>query len=161
MLRLQSHWLRVVGRVGVVALAARFTAACYTNIPVSTDARPVGSPVVADITDRGRVSLGASLGPSPLRVEGRLTAASDTALTLAVTRVEGLRGESTTWTGEPVTLRTADVGLLRVRRIDRFRTALVTLAAVGLAALALTVSLVVGGSGSGGGGGGGGPGNES
>lgn len=141
---LRSRLVRAVGRAGAVVLAAHTVAACYTTVPLSTDARPVGAPVMLDITDAGRVRLANALGESPLRVEGRLTAATDSTYTVAVGRVEGLRGDGATWNGEPYTFRRSDVGLVRLRRVNRGRTALVILGAVGAAVLAaLAISLVV------------------
>lgn len=144
---LRSRAARLVGRVGVVALAAQTVSACYTTAPLTTDVRPVGAPVVLDITDQGRVHLGSALGESPLRVEGRLAAVSDSTYTLAVTRVEGLRGTGASWSGESYTFRREDVGRVSVRRLSRGRTAVAILGAVGTVILAaVTISLLVGGT---------------
>jgi hypothetical protein len=86
-------------------------------------------------------------GRFPLRVEGRLTAVTDSGYTLAVQSVESVRGATTPWAGEPVTLQRSDVGTVRLRRLDRARTALGAAAAVGaVAAFLLGRSLITGGT---------------
>lgn len=129
-------------------LAAQCVTACYTTTPLGTDARPMGgASVVVDITDRGRVELGSRLGPSPLRIEGRTLAATDSTLTLAVSSVEGLRGEITQWAGESVTLARSDLSLVQTRRLDKRRTTLLAAIVVGgVVAVLVTRSLIVSGS---------------
>ena len=139
---LRSAVVRRAGMVGVLTLAAQLTTGCYSTIPVGS--ATVGpKDVVLEITDRGRVDLDGALGASPLRVTGRLTAATDSTYTLAVREVETVRGETATWQGEAVTVRRSGVGLVQERRFSRARTALVALAAVGaIVAFLVTRSLV-------------------
>lgn len=160
---LRSRLARRVGLVGATAFTMHAVAGCYTRQPVEAGAVPPGTTVVATISDRGRVSLNGSLGESPGTVEGRLTTRTDSTLTLAVTGVESLRGVSSKWTGDVVTLRLNDVAFVQSKRLDRGRTALVVVGAVAaVAALVTGVALAVGNRNSGddgppaGGGGGGG-----
>jgi hypothetical protein len=145
MLSLRSAVVRRAGLAGVVPLAAQLTSGCYSTMPVGS--ATVGpKDVVLELTDRGRVDLKGALGASPLRVTGRLTAATDSTYTLAVREVETVRGETATWQGEAVTVRRSSVGLVQERRFSRARTALVVLGAVGaVVAFFVTRSLISGG----------------
>ena len=158
---LRSPVGRRLGLAGAVAFAAQAVGGCHTRRPAEANAVAPGATVVATISDRGRVALNGSLGEAPETVEGRLTARTDSTLTLAVTEVESLRGGSSRWTGDPVTLRLADVSYVQTKRFDRGRSALVAVAgAAAVAAVIAGISLLVGGRSDGegpsGGGGGGG-----
>jgi len=166
MFTLRSPVARRLGLAGAVAFAAQAVGGCYARRPVDSGAVAPGASVVVAISDRGRVSLNGALGEAPEAVEGRLTARTDSTLTLAVTEVESLRGGSTRWTGDPVTLRLADVAYVQTKRFDRGRSAVVAVAGLAaVAALVAGISLVVGGGGNGdgppGGGAGGGGGEAS
>lgn len=141
--------LRRAGRMLAVApFVATTLSGCYSYRRVdSTDAQ-VGAAVATDITDQGRVALADSLGRSPDRVEGRLLAATDSSITLAVTAVSSLRGERATWTGEQITLRRASFSGLSARRLDKGRSALAGVLVVAAAAV-LAVTLGIGGLGDG------------
>lgn len=161
-LRLQLT--RYVGRAGVVAFASQAVAGCYTRQPVDGGAVQPGAVVVAAVSDRGRVDLNGTLGESPSTVEGRLTARTDSTLTLAVSQVESLRGGQTKWAGERVTLRLANIAYMQTKRLDRARTALAAAAGVAAVVAAVVgVSLAVGNRNGGGDGppGGGGTGGQS
>jgi hypothetical protein len=147
MLSLRSAVVRRAGVAGVVTLAAQLTSGCYSTMPVGS--ATIGpKDVVLEITDRGRVDLDGALGNSPLRVVGRLTAATDSTYTLAVREVETVRGEAATWQGESVTIRRSGVGLVQERRFSRARTAIVVLGVVGaIVAFMVTRSLVSNGGG--------------
>ena len=161
---LRSPFGRRLGLAGATAFAAQAVAGCYARQPVDAGAVQPGVVVVAAVSDRGRVSLNGALGDAPATVEGRLTTRTDSTITLAVREVESLRGTSSKWAGEPITLRLSDVAYVQTKRLDRGRTALVAIAAVAaVAAATAAVSLVVGsrngndeGPPGGGGGGGGG-----
>lgn len=146
MTRAASLPVRAVGRLGIVTLAVHTVTACYRYVPVAGTA-PTGETLVLEITDQGRVQLGGSIGTSPLKVEGRLNATTDTSYTVAVRSVESVRGEVAPWTGEAVTIPRSSVSIVRVKRLDRARTALTIGSAVGaVAAFLLTRSLVTRGS---------------
>ena len=142
---LRSRLTYRAGLVGATAFTAQAVAGCYARRPVEAGAAAPGVVVVATVSDRGRVALNGSLGESPATVEGRLTGRTDSTLTLAVTEVESLRGVSSKWAGEAITLRSADVAYVQTKRLDRGRTALVAVAAAAaVAAVAVAVSLIVG-----------------
>jgi hypothetical protein len=142
---LRSALARRAGLVGAAAFAVQSAAGCYARQPVEAGAIAPGTTVVATVSDRGRVSLNGSLGESPATVEGRLTARTDSTLTVAVTGVESMRGVASRWAGESVTLRLADISYVQTKRLDRGRTALVAVgAAAAVAVLVAGLSLVIG-----------------
>lgn len=162
-LALRSRAVRTAGCAGTAALAVQLLTGCYTYAPldVSAGSRAPGE-VAVDISDRGRYELGGSIGQSPARIEGRLLAASDTTLTLAVHNVQAIGGATTPWAGEPVTVRRSGVAGVRQRQLSKSRTALLIGAIVAGVALVFTAGLAIGGGSDGGGGDtGGGGGGES
>jgi hypothetical protein len=141
--------LRRAGRILVVApfIASTLTG-CYSYARVDSTSAPVGAEVATEITDRGRVALADSLGPSPRRLEGRLVSSSDSSITLALTAVRSLRGERTNWTGERITLQRSSFDGLSQRQLNKGRSALAGVLVVGAAVvLALTLGITGGGDG--------------
>jgi hypothetical protein len=115
---------------------------CYTYTPVVSTPAP-GSALVLDLNDRGRLTLGDSIGPSASTVEGLVQAASDSQYVLRVSAVRYLNGQSNKWAGEPHTLRTDFVGRARERSYSRARTwALGIGAAAAVLVLALSTDLL-------------------
>jgi hypothetical protein len=133
-------------RRATLLLAAHALTACYTFQPVAGPA-PLNRDVALEITDLGRARLGSSLGPFPLRLEGRLTAVTDTSYSMAVRSVESIRGGTAPWAGEVITLRSSDVSIVRRKQLNRTRTSLGSAIAVGaVVAFFVTRSLLVNGS---------------
>jgi len=124
-----SRASRRAAAAGWLALAAHATGACYSYTPVGA---PPGTDQVVQIelTDQERANLRGAIGEYPLRVEGRLAAVTDTSYTLNVTSVESVRGEPARWAGEPFTFRRSGVSVLRIKRLDRTRTALTVVGGV-------------------------------
>lgn len=141
--RVPAHRPRVARRVGRAWAAVLLTATstlggCYSHAPVVGVPAP-GSTVVLDLTDRGRVALSDSVGPSANRIEG-VTAAgsSDSSYALRVSAVQFLNGQTNRWNGEPLTVRADLVGRAQERRFSRGRTV-----ALGAAILAAIVTVIV------------------
>jgi hypothetical protein len=108
------------------------------------------------LTDRGTADLAHLLGPSVGAVEGRVLAADDSALTLAVLLTRRRDGVESFWRGERVTVARGQVAWLGTRSLARGRSALLAGAVVAGAALAAgTLSGGLGGGPPVGGGGGG------
>jgi hypothetical protein len=110
---------------------------CYTQRPV-TGAPPPGTTVVLDLSDRGRVALGDSIGTAASRIEGVVQSSSDSSYVLRVSSVQYLNGQSNRWSGEPLSVRTDLIGRTRERQFSRSRTWALGL---GVAAAILTVAL--------------------
>lgn len=119
---------------------------CYTNVPVSGAPRP-GTKLVVNLTDRGRVAMGDSIGPSAEEILGEVQTSSDSSYVLRVESIRYLNGQSNRWTGESLTIRTDLIGRTRERRFSRTRTwALGLGTAAAVLALALTTDLFGAGS---------------
>lgn len=129
--------LRCIVAVGIVAMSVSVSG-CYSYVPISvSDARPNRS-VAADISDIGRVALASQAGAEVARVEGQLTARTDSALRITVSEVWYLNGTANKWQGQDVLLRPQDVKLMSERTLSRART--VSAALLGGLALAAILS---------------------
>lgn len=108
------------------------TSACYSYRPLSTEAVPVGTRVVASLTDRGAVEMADTVGGAATRLSGRVQAATDQRLVLALNRVTFRQGRAVSWAGEPVGVPRQYVASLSERRFSWWRS-LVTTAVVSTA----------------------------
>jgi hypothetical protein len=122
------------GRVGVLTLIAALTGACYVYTPAPA-APATGSHLLLDLTDKGRVGLGDSIGPSASTIEGTTISSTDSSYSLLVSKVRYLNGQSNDWSGEPLLVDRNFVSRAREQRFSRGRTFL-TGTAVGVAAIA-------------------------
>jgi len=124
-------------------------AGCYTYAPlggVRPEAAP-GARVAIELNDTGRVGMTAQLGPESNRVEGVLVARSDSAYTVSVSRLIGLWGAESKWSGEQVTIRSDYVRRMSERRFSGWRTAVVAGgASAAFLTFALTRNLLGGGT---------------
>lgn len=126
---------RGIGCAGAVALAAQILGGCYTYTPLDTSLSvPTGREVAVEINDRGRYELNGSMGQQPKRVEGRLTSASDSTLTLSVEHVISLTGDRASWAGESVAIQRTGVSGVEERKFSKTRSFL---------ASALTIAAVI------------------
>jgi hypothetical protein len=108
--------------------------ACHSWAPIDSGVSPRGLKVRAELTDQGTADFGTVLGSGVGDVEGLVTSASDTSLTLAVLLVRQRSGVEQLWKGEPVTIPTRLIARLHEQRFSRGRTTLAAaLSATGLA----------------------------
>jgi hypothetical protein len=122
---------------------------CYRYAPIDGGPQSIGSPVRVQLTDAGAVAMAPLIGARIESVDGRITSAADTAVTLAVTGTTDRFGNEVPWRGEQVVIpRSALAGFQR-RTLDRKRSYLFGGVAVGLAA-AVGVGFGINGSGGGG-----------
>lgn len=142
--RARSRAGQRLGLAGALAFAAQSVAGCYARQVADPATVAPGAVVVVTFSDRGRVDLNDALGRSPLTAQGRLTARTDSTLTVAITQVVGIGGERADWPGDAITLRTSGVAGVQVRRLNRGRTGLAVAGAVAAAAALIAgVSLVI------------------
>lgn len=111
--------------------------ACFTYVPPRTAPAP-GAPVLFELTDAGRVTHSARLGPGILRVAGALKNMEGDRYVVDVANVTPIRGQELPVSGISVTLAPQDVSDVRVRTLSKARTAWV----IGTA-LAVVVTFVV------------------
>jgi len=108
--------------------------ACHSWAPIDAGVSPRGLRVRAELTDRGTADFGTLLGSGVGEVEGVVTSASDTSLTLAVSLVRQRSGVEQLWKGEGVTIPSRLIARVHEQRFSRGRTTLVAAAsATGLA----------------------------
>lgn len=108
--------------------------ACHSWAPIDPGVSPRGLKVLAELTDQGTADLGTQLGSGVGEVEGVVTGASDTSLTLAVSLVRQRSGVEQSWRGEGVTIPSRVIARVHGQRFSRGRTTLVAAAsATGLA----------------------------
>ncbi len=127
---------------GVFALAfAASLSACYTYVPVHSDAPAASAEVVrVELTDQGTVDLTQSLGASVQFVEGPVTQMSSTTLEMQVASLRR-RGETLfkDWTGDKLTIPASNIRGVEVKTMDRRRT---TAAVVGATATAVAIVII-------------------
>lgn len=118
-------------------------AGCYVYAPA---AHPIaqGDNVRLFLNDRGRAELAALVGPSVRSLTGDVVAATDSQLTLSVRESASIRGVSSEWNGERVTIGTSLVDSARTHRISALRT--VAAGVGGVAFVALVRAAFGGGS---------------
>ena len=137
---------RLTGTLTLMVMLAT-QSGCYTYAPAAREFAP-GTRVAYALTDRGRVAVADRVGPGVLRVEGTLLQSTGSEYVLAMSRVRTLDGSVARWGGERVTIAHDDVASSFERRLSKPRTALALgAAAVGIAAFALTRSLIASGFG--------------
>jgi hypothetical protein len=120
---------------------------CYVTRPLAPPQLSPGMPLVLGVSDRGRVALGATLGPGVERIAGTLASRTDSALVLHVSAVEYRSGERSRWGGERLTVGHDAVARMDERRLSRSRSWLAAGVAVAASvAFLTTVRLVAGGS---------------
>jgi len=132
--------LRKGGRRALVALVALPCATgCFVYRGVPTSALRSGDVAVVSLRPPAESALAPFVGPNAARIDGRVLAAQDSLLTLAVTSVA--RGSSLmpeSWPGDPVRLPFRAVDVAQVRRLDARRSVLLAglgvLAALGVRA---------------------------
>jgi len=119
----------------ILAGAGLLSAGCYSLQP-STAATPApGTNVALAINDAGRVALGGAMGPSILRVNGRLMSLDGDEYVLAVSGVDLLQGGFQAWNGETVRIKTSHVSALLERRFSKGRTLALGAAIAGVAVM--------------------------
>jgi hypothetical protein len=153
-----SRWLRGSARYesgatllrgSLVALSCWVVGGCYQFRPISGVPRETGASVRVSLTDRGSVDLAPYIGPTIVKVDGRLESASDSAFTLLLANVIARNGVETAWAGEKVLFHTSYVSRLESRRLDTRRSWLAAAVVVGGTVALGRVFSLFGGSSSG------------
>ena len=133
-----------------------FAAGCYSYVPITSGAPPMGSEFRASLTDEGSTRLSPVLGSQVATVEGRVSSSNDSAYVVAVSATTSRAHVQTFWTGESITIPRSSVLTIEARTLNRQKTWLIV--AAGLVGGVITARIFGwGGSASGDGGGGGPP----
>jgi hypothetical protein len=139
--------VRAPRQAAAALCAAAWLAGCYAYSVPGEVGPEVGRTFAFDLTDQGRASLGARIGPGTDRIEGTLVGVTDTTYTVRMARVVDIRGTVVKWNGEVVVLGREYIGTLRERRMSGARTGVaVGAVAAGVVAVVAMASLSAGGN---------------
>lgn len=106
---------------------------CYSYVPSTVSAIPMGARVSADLTARGTVGHEGQLGGEVELIEGFLgRARTSDSVEILLTRIRNRNGSWTSWTREPVVFSHTEFASVRERKLSVGRTAA---AAAGIAGL--------------------------
>lgn len=125
-----------IGSCAVWTVALALQVGCYSYRPVQS-APPTDGYAAIVLNDRGRTLLADRVGPLMDRLEGRIVQRQGSELRMAVYRVVDVRGNSSTWTGDTVSVPEEAVLGYRPRAFSKFKTALL----VGAGVLAIVWTL--------------------
>ncbi|MES2523335.1 MAG: hypothetical protein V4617_11600 [Gemmatimonadota bacterium] len=112
-------------------------AGCYTYAPLQLSEPRPAKTVGVVVNDRGRTLLGERVGALTDRIDGTIISVDSANVVMTVSRVTDLRGKSSTWTGERITIPRDAIQGFRERKISKLRTLLL----LGGAALAIVATL--------------------
>lgn len=142
---------RVTARpCAVILLPAMALTACYSTVPVRGTPRDRAE-VVLDMTPAATQEMGSFLGRGTVSIRGRLLEWQPDSIVVSMLATEVEQGDEQLWKGERVAVPRTAVEHVTERRVQRGRTALVILAAVGIVATAVgVISSGVGGTSGGG-----------
>jgi hypothetical protein len=123
-----------------VAVLPLVLAGCYKYVPADHAELTPATPVSVELSARGMINLAPRIGENVVVVEGNITDATASSLTLALQSVRR-RGESSVanWNGESITLASDDIDQVKRRELSRGRTV-----AASAALAAASVGIVVG-----------------
>lgn len=108
---------------------------CFSYQPIQTQTPPVSQRVAIVLNDRGRALLTDRVGPMLHRIEGDIVSRQNGEVTLSVSQVVDLRGNTTIWTGEQVIIPEDAVMGYQPRKLSKVKTLLLAGAIVlGIAA---------------------------
>jgi len=124
-----------------VAVLPLVLAGCYKYVPADHAELAPATPVSVELSERGTVNLAPKIGQSVVVVEGNITDASASSLTLALESVRR-RGESAVanWNGESITLSSDEIAQVKRRELSRSRT-VVASAALAAASVGIIVGI--------------------
>lgn len=128
--------------VGVWTGALLLQQGCTSFLPMQSSLPTTGTQEVGVvINDRGRTLLADRIGALVEQVDGRLENRDANAITLRVARVTDVRGTSSNWTGERVSIPTEAIAGYRPKTFSKFKTGLFLGAVTAIILTTLRLSL--------------------
>src|SRR5919202_5281342 len=121
--RLYLAWL---SRAACVAALATTAGGCFAYRTTQAGGVQPGQVVRVSLTPSGADEVTRQVGPRVTTLDGRVIAARDSALSVAVTQLTRAPAGEEFWTGDSVVVPVRGVSALAVRRLDRQRSALAT-----------------------------------
>lgn len=119
--------------VGFAALS--MCGACYQYAAFQPTTSTLGQAVRVQLTDAGTARVASLVGPGASYLDGNLASLTDSSYTIAVTDLGRLNGTEETWKGEQATVYRSEAASIELRKAARGRSAALTAALVGGAAL--------------------------
>lgn len=126
-----SYFRRTVSLLCIATLGLQ--TACYSYAPLQTASPTEPREIGVVINDRGRALLGERVGALVDRIDGQIVTLDSQNIVMIVHQVTDLRGTSSAWTGERVSIPREAVLGFRERKLSKFK----ILALIGVAALAV------------------------
>lgn len=124
-----SRFIRTAAVAALASLAG--SEGCYSYLPAPAGPLPPESLTRLYLTSNGSAGLTHVLGADVLLVDGHVISTTDSTFQLSVTSLERQNRDPDRWAGEPVVIPKAYVDRVAIRQLDRTRTAVAALAAVG------------------------------
>ncbi|MEO7822312.1 MAG: hypothetical protein ABIS15_01800 [Gemmatimonadaceae bacterium] len=125
----------------LVALFTLASMGCYSYVRPPGPTPPVGGEIQIELTDAGVVAMAPLVGPNVTILRGRVTAATEDSLSLAMQSVTKRNRGEEYWAGEPITVARSHVATLGVRKASAWRSGLfVGVVAAGV--IAVTTAIV-------------------
>jgi hypothetical protein len=109
--------------------------ACYQYSAFQPNLTTLGKAVRVQLTYDGTAHVAALVGPGADYLDGNLTSLTDSAYTIALADLGRRNGTEETWKGEAVTVSRSDVESIELRKASPSKSAALTAALVGGAAL--------------------------
>jgi hypothetical protein len=129
---------------GLLCAALVGAQGCYQYTPVAGPL-PVRAPVALALTDHGRAQLSDRIGPEIDELRGLLVSSTDSLVVVAMQESVTLRGISSKWAGEELTVPRGLIARVRQRQFSRART-IGLVATGGLGAAVAIVSVAAAGA---------------
>ena len=116
-------------------------------MPLQQGAAPAAAGVQLVLSDKGRAEVEGKLGSAVDKVEGTIISQNSDSYTIAVSQVYLLRGGSSKWNGEQVTVAKDGVTGYQLHRYNQTRTVVLAVARTTAAVVFLaSIKLIGGGS---------------
>ena len=119
----------------VVFAALSMCGACYQYAAFQPSPSTLGQAVRVQLTDAGTARVASLVGPGASYLDGNLASLTDSSYTMAVTDLGRSNGTEESWKGEQVTVARSEPASIPLRKAAPGRSAALTAALVGGAAL--------------------------
>ena len=123
-----------MNKIFVIAAVA-MCGACYRYTPFQPTTSTMGQAVRVTLTDAGTNHVASLVGPGAAYLDGNLASLTDSAYVISLSDLGRRNGTEETWKGEQVTVSRTEVSSIELRKAAPGRSAALTAALVGGAAL--------------------------
>jgi hypothetical protein len=124
-------------RLPALAIAAAMLSGCYDYLPSPSGTPQAGVEIRAELTDAGSLMLAPIVGPRVASLDGTVERAGSDSLVMRVRGLTMMNGEQNGWSGERLAIPTSAVSTVRQKQLNRTRTVIASVVAIGVVAAAL------------------------